>query len=84
MKLEIENSASFLAKIHLIYLQRMPTMRKAPQGKSIQMPTISQGTATPPVHSRDIDELIKIADRALYRAQGKSRVQYRIAEASSP
>ena len=54
------------------------------QGNPIPKPTVSQGIATLPVHSQDIDELIKIADRALYRAKGKGRDQYRIADAPSP
>ena len=59
-------------------------MRKPPRANPILIPTVSQGIARLPVHSRDIDELIKIADRAIYRAKGKGRDQYRITEAPSP
>ncbi|MFO8036225.1 MAG: sensor domain-containing diguanylate cyclase [Anaerolineales bacterium] len=50
------------------------------QGEPIPKPTVSQGIATLPDHSREIDELIIIADRALYRAKEKGRDQITIAK----
>ena len=49
-------------------------------GNPIPKPTISQGIATLPDHSRDIDKLIIIADRALYQAKGRGRDQFKIAD----
>jgi diguanylate cyclase (GGDEF)-like protein len=45
------------------------------EGKPIPKPTISQGIATTPVHTDDVDNLVIIADRALYRAKEKGRDQ---------
>ncbi len=45
------------------------------EGNTIPKPTISQGIATIPKHTIDVDELIVIADRALYRAKAKGRDQ---------
>ena len=45
------------------------------EGKPIPKPTISQGIATIPVHTDDVDNLVIIADRALYRAKEKGRDQ---------
>jgi len=52
-------------------------------GNPIPKPTISQGIATLPDHTRDIDELIIIADRALYQAKSRGRDQFMIAEVDS-
>lgn len=48
------------------------------EGKTIPKPTISQGIATLPDHTSDVDELVIIADRALYRAKNKGRDQVAI------
>ncbi len=45
------------------------------EGNTIPKPTISQGIATIPKHTNDVDELVVIADRALYRAKAKGRDQ---------
>ena len=45
------------------------------EGKTIPKPTISQGIATIPEHTSDVDELVVIADRALYRAKARGRDQ---------
>lgn len=45
------------------------------EGKTIPKPTISQGIANMPEHTTDQDELVIIADRALYRAKDKGRDQ---------
>lgn len=74
--------AELVAKRIRKTLARLPLYDS--QGNPIPKPTVSQGIATLPGHSKDIDELIKIADRALYRAKGKGRDQYRIAETPSP
>lgn len=49
------------------------------EGDPIPKPTISQGIATLPYHTSDVDELIVIADRALYKAKHKGRDQFMIA-----
>lgn len=54
------------------------------QGDPIPKPTVSQGIATLPDHTQDTDELIIIADRALYRAKEKGRDQVLIADRKSP
>jgi diguanylate cyclase (GGDEF)-like protein len=54
------------------------------EGEPIPKPTVSQGIATLPDHSHDIDELIIIADRALYQAKEKGRDQVLIADLKSP
>lgn len=60
------------------------TLAKLPlansDGEPIPKPTVSQGIATLPDHTQDIDELIIIADRALYQAKDKGRDQIVIAE----
>jgi len=48
------------------------------EGKTIPKPTISQGIATLPDHTSDVDKLVIIADRALYRAKNKGRDQVAI------
>jgi diguanylate cyclase (GGDEF)-like protein len=48
------------------------------EGKTIPKPTISQGIATLPDHTSDVDELVIIADRALCRAKNKGRDQVAI------
>lgn len=45
------------------------------EGKTIPKPTISQGIANMPEHTADPDELVIIADRALYRAKDRGRDQ---------
>jgi diguanylate cyclase (GGDEF)-like protein len=45
------------------------------EGKTIPKPTISQGIGTLPDHTSDVDELVIIADRALYKAKEKGRDQ---------
>lgn len=45
------------------------------EGNTIPKPTISQGIATMPEHTDDVDELVVIADRALYRAKARGRDQ---------
>ncbi len=45
------------------------------EGNTIPKPTISQGIASMPEHTTDADELVIIADRALYRAKSKGRDQ---------
>jgi diguanylate cyclase (GGDEF)-like protein len=51
------------------------------EGLTIPKPTISQGIGTMPDHTLDIDELVIIADRALYKAKDKGRDQ--VAEGKS-
>ena len=55
------------------------TLAKLPlfdvEGLTIPKPTISQGLGTLPDHTTDIDELVIIADRALYKAKDKGRDQ---------
>ena len=45
------------------------------EGKTIPKPTISQGIANMPEHTTDADDLVIIADKALYRAKEKGRDQ---------
>jgi diguanylate cyclase (GGDEF)-like protein len=45
------------------------------EGQTLPKPTISQGIATIPDHTTDADELVIIADRALYRAKDRGRDQ---------
>ena len=52
------------------------------EGKTIPKPTISQGIATLPDHTLDVDELVIIADRALYQAKNKGRDQIAIGKSS--
>jgi diguanylate cyclase (GGDEF)-like protein/PAS domain S-box-containing protein len=52
--------------------------------ESIPKPTISQGIATLPNHSEDIDKLVIIADRALYRAKDKGRDQIAVGIPENP
>ncbi len=52
------------------------------EGKTIPKPTISQGIATLPDHTSDVDELVIIADRALYQAKNKGRDQVSIGKSS--
>ncbi len=60
------------------------TLSKLPltnsDGEPIPKPTVSQGIATLPDHTQDIDKLIVIADRALYQAKDKGRDQIVITE----
>jgi diguanylate cyclase (GGDEF)-like protein len=52
------------------------------EGKTIPKPTISQGLANIPEHTTDPDELVIIADRALYRAKNKGRDQVAVGKPS--
>ncbi len=52
------------------------------EGKTIPKPTISQGIATLPDHTTDVDDLVIIADRALYRAKDKGRDQVAVGKPS--
>jgi diguanylate cyclase (GGDEF)-like protein len=52
------------------------------EGKTIPKPTISQGIATLPDHTPDVDELVIIADRALYLAKNKGRDQVAVGKPS--
>jgi len=45
------------------------------EGQTLPKPTISQGIATIPDHTDNADELVIIADRALYRAKERGRDQ---------
>jgi len=54
------------------------------EGNTIPKPTISQGIATLPDHTNDVDELVVIADRALYRAKAKGRDQVAVGIPSKP
>ena len=45
------------------------------EGQTIPKPTISQGIATIPDHTINADDLVIIADRALYRAKERGRDQ---------
>ncbi len=63
------------------------TLSKLPlfdtDGKPIPKPTISQGIANLPEHTENVDELVVIADRALYRAKEKGRDQVALGIPSS-
>ncbi len=52
------------------------------EGKTIPKPTISQGIAILLDHTSNADELVIIADRALYRAKNKGRDQIAIGKSS--
>ncbi len=54
------------------------------EGNTIPKPTISQGIATSPEHTSDVDELVVIADRALYRAKARGRDQVAVGKPSKP
>jgi len=45
------------------------------EGQTIPKPTISQGIGNLPEHTNDVDDLIIIADRALYKAKDQGRDQ---------
>ena len=45
------------------------------EGQTLPKPTISQGIGTIPDHTTSADELVIIADRALYRAKARGRDQ---------
>jgi diguanylate cyclase (GGDEF)-like protein len=53
-------------------------------GQTVPKPTISQGIATIPDHTTDADDLVIIADRALYRAKERGRDQVAVGKPSSP
>jgi diguanylate cyclase (GGDEF)-like protein len=52
------------------------------EGQTIPKPTISQGIGTLPDHTTDIDELVIIADRALFRAKNRGRDQVAVGKPS--
>ncbi len=54
------------------------------EGNTIPKPTISQGIATLPDHTIDIDDLVVIADRALYRSKARGRDQVAVGIPSKP
>ena len=45
------------------------------QGQAVLAPTISQGIATYPQHARTPDQLVDVADAALYRSKNAGRDQ---------
>ena len=51
-------------------------------GQTVPKPTISQGIATIPDHTTDADDLVIIADRALYRAKDRGRDQVAVGKPS--
>jgi diguanylate cyclase (GGDEF)-like protein/PAS domain S-box-containing protein len=51
-------------------------------GQTVPKPTISQGIATIPDHTSNADELVIIADRALYRAKDRGRDQVAVGKPS--
>jgi len=51
--------------------------------ETLPKPTVSQGIAALPTHSEDIEDLIIIADRALYQAKEHGRDQIQIAQTGS-
>ncbi len=53
------------------------------EGQTIPKPTISQGIATIPDHTSSADDLVIIADRALYRAKERGRDQVAVGIPSS-
>jgi diguanylate cyclase (GGDEF)-like protein len=52
-------------------------------GTPIPKPTISQGIATYPLHTQDSNELINMADKALFKAKNKGRDQIAVYDPSS-
>ena len=52
------------------------------EGQTIPKPTISQGIGNMPEHTDDVDELVIIADRALYRAKDRGRDQVAVGKPS--
>ena len=54
------------------------------EGKTLPKPTISQGIATIPDHTSSVNELVVIADRALYRAKARGRDQVVVGIPSKP
>ena len=52
------------------------------EGQTIPKPTISQGIGNLPEHTTDVDDLVIIADRALYQAKDKGRDQVAVGIAS--
>jgi len=52
------------------------------EGQTIPKPTISQGIGNIPDHTDDVDELVIIADRALYRAKERGRDQIAVGKSS--
>ncbi len=54
------------------------------EGQTVPKPTISQGIATIPDHTTSGDDLVIIADRALYRAKERGRDQVAVGIPSPP
>ena len=52
------------------------------EGQTIPKPTISQGIGNIPEHTSNIDDLVIIADRALYRAKERGRDQVAVGKPS--
>lgn len=52
------------------------------EGQTVPKPTISQGIATIPDHTTSADDLVIIADRALYRAKDRGRDQVAVGKPS--
>lgn len=52
------------------------------EGNTIPKPTISQGIGNLPDHTTDADDLVIIADRALFLAKNKGRDRVAIGEPS--
>ena len=52
------------------------------EGQTIPKPTISQGIGNIPEHTENVDELVIIADRALFRAKDRGRDQVAVGKST--